>query len=138
MTRTIKASRKLHTGAGNFPEFTCGNRRHSLPTETADICYLRKFLPASADNFACGTGYLQPSQVILHAPISQCGYANDQWYIIKTKNVRTVHPFFQSRWRINTSDIYIRKTKKFKPYLLIVLLGICLRIALCDNHILAV
>ena len=43
-----------------------------LSAETAGNRYLRRFLPASAGKFTCGTGYLQPSQVILHAPVSQC------------------------------------------------------------------
>ena len=43
-----------------FPPVTCGNRRQSLPAETAGNRYLRKFLPASAgiflpvDQFTCG------------------------------------------------------------------------------------
>ena len=47
----------------NFPQ---------LPAETAGIPYLRRFLPASAGIFTCGTVYLQPSQVYLHAPVLQC------------------------------------------------------------------
>ena len=43
-----------------------------LPAKTADNRYLRRFLPAYAGKFTCGTGYLQPSQVILHAPVLQC------------------------------------------------------------------
>ena len=94
----MKASRKLPAGAGKFLPVNCGNRRQSLPAETAGYryvrkpqeivtcgncrqllpaetagnCYLWRFLPASAGKFACGTEYLQPSQVILHAPILQC------------------------------------------------------------------
>ena len=63
LTGTTKASRKLPAGAGKFPTVTCGNRGNR---------YLRRFLLASAGNFTCGTVYLRPSQVNLHAPILQC------------------------------------------------------------------
>ena len=40
--------------------------------ETAGSRYLGKILSASAGNFIVGMVYLRPSQVILHAPVSQC------------------------------------------------------------------
>ena len=43
-----------------------------LRAETAGNRYLRRFLPASAGIFTCGSVYLRPSQVILHAPVLQC------------------------------------------------------------------
>ena len=43
-----------------------------LRAETAGNRYLRRFLPATAGIFTCGSGYLRPSQVILHAPVLQC------------------------------------------------------------------
>ena len=43
-----------------------------LPAETAGNRYLRRFLPAPAIKFTCGTGYLQPLQIILHVPFLQC------------------------------------------------------------------
>ena len=43
-----------------------------LRAETAVNRYLRRFLPASAGIFTCGSVYLRPSQVILHAPVLQC------------------------------------------------------------------
>ena len=43
-----------------------------LRAETAGNRYLRRFLPASAGIFICGSVYLRPSQVILHAPVLQC------------------------------------------------------------------
>ena len=46
-----------------------------LRAETAGNRYLRRFLPASAGIFTCGSVYLRPSQVILHAPVLQCGFA---------------------------------------------------------------
>ena len=42
-----------------------------LRTETAGNRYLRRFLPASAGIFKCGSVYLRPSQVILYAPVLQ-------------------------------------------------------------------
>ena len=42
-----------------------------LRAETAGNRYLWRFLPASAGIFACGSVYLRPSQVILHAPVLQ-------------------------------------------------------------------
>ena len=44
-----------------------------LRAETAGNRYLRSFLPASAGIFTCESVYLRPSQVILHAPVLQCG-----------------------------------------------------------------
>ena len=35
-----------------------------IAAETAGNRYLRRFLPASAGNFTCGTVYLQPLQII--------------------------------------------------------------------------
>ena len=43
-----------------------------LRAETAGNRYRRRFLPASAGIFTCGSVYLRPSQVILHAPVLQC------------------------------------------------------------------
>ena len=43
-----------------------------LRAETAGNRYLRRFLPASAGIFTCGSVYLRPLQVILHAPVLQC------------------------------------------------------------------
>ena len=43
-----------------------------LRAETAGNRYLRRFLPASAGIFTCGSVYLRPSQVILHAPVLPC------------------------------------------------------------------
>ena len=43
-----------------------------LRAETAGNRYLRRFLPASEGIFTCGSVYLRPSQVILHAPVLQC------------------------------------------------------------------
>ena len=71
LTGTIKALPNLPVGAGKFPPVTCGNRRQSLPAETAGNRYLRRFLPASAGIFTCGSVYLRPSQVVLHAPVLQ-------------------------------------------------------------------
>ena len=59
-----------------------------LRAETAGNRYLRKFLPESAGICTCGSVYLRPSQVILHAPVLQCGMhqhfipickENDDW-----------------------------------------------------------
>ena len=62
-TRTIKTSCELLAGAGKFPPVTRRNRRQSVPAEI----------------FACGSVYLRPSQVILHAPVLQCMLAC-KWY----------------------------------------------------------
>ena len=43
-----------------------------LRAETAGNRYLRRFLPATAGIFTCGSVYLRPSQVNLHAPVLQC------------------------------------------------------------------
>ena len=43
-----------------------------LRAETAGKRYLRRFLPASASVYTCGSVYLRPSQVNLHAPVLQC------------------------------------------------------------------
>ena len=43
-----------------------------LRAETAGNRYMRRFLPASAGIFTCGSVYLRPLQVILHAPVLQC------------------------------------------------------------------
>ena len=48
-----------------------GNFRQ-LSAETAGNRYLRRFLPASACISTCGSVYLWPSHVILHAPLLQC------------------------------------------------------------------
>ena len=63
LTRTIKASRKLSAGAGEFPPVTA---------VTASNRYLRRFLPASAGNSIRETFYLRPSKVILHPRVLQC------------------------------------------------------------------
>ena len=56
----------------NFMWITCGRRiTCQLRAETAGNRYLRRFLPASAGIFTCGSVYLRPSQVILHAPVLQ-------------------------------------------------------------------
>ena len=48
-----------------------------LRAETAGNRYLRRFLPASAGIFTCGSVYLRPSQVILHASVLQCNWFFD-------------------------------------------------------------
>ena len=42
-----------------------------LPAETAGIRKLRRFIPASACSYTCGTVYLRPSQVNLQEPVLQ-------------------------------------------------------------------
>ena len=49
-----------------------------LRAETAGNRYLRRFLPASAGIFTCGSVYLRPSQLILHAPVLQCIVSQNQ------------------------------------------------------------
>ena len=49
-----------------------------LGAETAGNRYLRRFLPASAGILTCGSVYLRPSQVILHAPVLQCKVQNNR------------------------------------------------------------
>ena len=46
-----------------------------LRPETEGNSYLRRFLPASAGIFTCGSVYMRPSQVFLHAPVLQCMYS---------------------------------------------------------------
>ena len=67
-TRIIKTSCELPAQV-NFRQ---------LRAETAGNRYLRRFLPASASIFTCGSVYLRPSQVILHAPVLQCASWGNQ------------------------------------------------------------
>ena len=61
-TQTIKFSYELPAGAGEFPPVMRGNCRQSLPAE---------IFACIAGIFTCGSVYLRPSQVILHAPVLQ-------------------------------------------------------------------
>ena len=69
----IEKSRPDRNNKG-FTLFTRGRKGNfcQLPVETAGNRYLRSILPAAAIIFTCGTVYLRPSQVFLHAPILQC------------------------------------------------------------------
>ena len=58
-----------------------------LRAETAGNRYLRRFLPASAGIFTCGSVYLRPSQVILHAPVLQCTINKKSWMMKDLINV---------------------------------------------------